>query len=146
MPFSLEPLVAGELGEGTQLDASTHPPKVAAVEYLLDAPTDDDLIESFPVFLVSDWLAERLVSARLEGFVLDDARVVPSREYKEVYGSAPHKSYRWLRLVPSVTADSWLDQDYQLCVSDRMMDVLREGVLDGSDVTQLAGSRRRRVN
>jgi hypothetical protein len=36
MPYALEPLVAGELGEGTVLDPSTHPPKVSAVDYVLD--------------------------------------------------------------------------------------------------------------
>lgn len=138
MPFLLEPLVAGALGEGTQLDASTHPPDVEAVEYVLDAPSADDLIESFPVFLVSDWLAERLDRAGLDGFALEGALVVPSREYVEVYGPAPHKSYRWLRLLTSTTADCWLDEEYRLCVSDRMMAVLREGVLEGCDITPLS--------
>lgn len=137
MPYALEPLVAGQLGEGTRLDSSTHPPEVEAVEYVLDAPTDDDLVESFPVFLVSDQLAERLRQASLDGFILDDARVVPSREYVEVYGEVPHKSYRWLRLRASANADCWLDGEYRLCVSDRMMAILSEGVLDRCEVVEL---------
>jgi hypothetical protein len=50
---------------GTDLDASTHPPGVSMVEYLLDTPDADDLIESFPVFLVSTLLGKALVDASL---------------------------------------------------------------------------------
>lgn len=81
MPYRLEPHVAGELGEATDLDPSAHPPVVRAVEYVLDAPDSDDLIESFPVFLVSARLAERLDAAGVTGFVLEDAIVRPSTEY-----------------------------------------------------------------
>jgi hypothetical protein len=49
MPYCLEPHVAGELGEATELDPSAHLPIVTVVEYVLDAPDSDDLIESFPV-------------------------------------------------------------------------------------------------
>jgi hypothetical protein len=39
--YVLEPLVAGELGDATQLDATTHPPLVRHVEFVLDLPTDE---------------------------------------------------------------------------------------------------------
>lgn len=137
MPYVLEPLVAGELGDGTRLDPSTHPPAVDVVDFVLDAPAEDDLIESFPVYLVSEHIAELLSRAGLGGFTLEGARVSPSREYVEVYGDRPHKEYRWLRLRFSPDADCWLDNEHRLCVSERMMAVLSQGVLAGCDVTRL---------
>ena len=125
MPFALSPLVAGQLGEGTSLDASVHPPRVSAVEYVLDAPTAEDLIESFPVFLVSEELAERLEAESFRGFDLAPAGVVPSTEYAAAYGAAAHKSYRWLRLQSDADADFWTEDNGQLCVSDRAMHALR---------------------
>lgn len=126
MPYRLEPHVAGELGEATDLDPSAHPPVVRAVEYVLDAPDSDDLIESFPVFLVSARLAERLDAAGVTGFVLEDAIVRPSTEYLATYGDVPYSEYRWMRLQDGgSTADAWLDGDQRLCVSDRTMNVLR---------------------
>lgn len=115
------------------MDTSTHPPVVTDVEYLLDAPVEADLIESFPVFLISVALAEALTSAGLSGFELEDARVLPSLEYREAFDEAPHKEYR--RLCPSdgEAADSWLDKQFRLCVSDRMMDVLERFDLSGCD-------------
>ena len=75
MPYVLEPLVGGELGPETLLDRSTHPPGVHRLQFLLDTPTTADLMESFPVYLVSEELAGQLTAAGLTGFVLEDAEV-----------------------------------------------------------------------
>lgn len=135
MSYTLEPLVAGQLGDTTDLDPSTHPPCVRRVEYVLDEPPPADLIESFPVVLVSEDLAERLVAADLAGFILDDAVVVPSREYLELYADTPHKRYRWLRLIDASEPDAWLSPDGRLRVSDRMMRILEDADLTGCDIT-----------
>ncbi len=137
MPYALEPLVGGVLGEGTLIDPSVHPPRVEAVEYVLDAPTEDDLLESFPVYLVSDALGATLAEAGLSGFTLEPARVIPSREYTAVYGDAPHKTYQWLRPQPSPDPDCWVDDALRLCVSDRMMRIFGQGVLDGCDIVEI---------
>ena len=135
MSYRLEPQVAGELGEATELDPSAHPPIVTAVEYVLDYPDTDDLIESFPVFLVSATLAAQLEMAELIGFVLDEAAVRPSAEYREIHGDVPHSEYRWLRLQEHGPAtDAWLDGDLRLCVSERMMKVLRSHRLARCDI------------
>ena len=135
MPYRLDPHVAGELGEKTELDPSVHPPIVTAVEYVLDAPDADDLIESFPVFLVSAALATRLDTAGLTGFVLRDASVRPSDEYLARYGDVPHGEYRRMQLhADNPTADAWLDGEQRLCVSDRMMAVIRSHRLARCDV------------
>lgn len=137
MPFVLEPHVAGELGIGTRLDPTVHPPQIDAVEYVLDSPSADDLIESFPVFLVSEELGTRLEAAKLHGFALADADVVASPEYRAAYGAAPHKPYRWLRIQPTAAADCWTDRTGRLCVSDRMMRVLQQADLSNCEIEPL---------
>jgi hypothetical protein len=133
----LEPLIAGELGDDTVLDTGSHPPLVRSVEFVLDAPTDEDLIESFPVFLVSEELGSALAAAKLNGFRLDDADVRPSSEYLAVFGEVPHKRYRWLRMISSGASDCWLDDQYRLCVSDRMYSLISRHRIEGCDVTAL---------
>jgi hypothetical protein len=98
---------------------------VGNVEYLLDGPQVDDLIESFPVFLVSDRLASHLLSSDLSGFTLEVARVRPSHEYLAVYGEAAHPSFMRLRVVGDEGADMWLDSNQSLCVSDGFMAAIR---------------------
>lgn len=75
MPYRLDPQVAGELGDGTVLDGSTRPPKVSRVDYVLDRPDADPIIQSFPVFLVAEDLGPHLENAGLIGFRLADADV-----------------------------------------------------------------------
>jgi len=135
--YALKPMVAGQLGDRTELDATTHPPTVSAVEYVLDGPDADDLIESFPVFLVSDDLAARLSEEGFVGFEFADADIVPSLEYRETYGDAPHKVYRWLRVSGDSSTDCWLSDDHRLCVSDRMMSRLQQGDLTNCEIEAL---------
>jgi len=115
MPFVLEPHVAGELG-------------------VLDVSDVDDLIGSFPVFLVSAVLAARLADGDFAGFSMHSATVKAGPDY----GEAPVPTFR--RLVPEPGAadpDAWVQDDHRLCVSDRLMAVLRGFELRNCDVAPL---------
>jgi hypothetical protein len=132
----LDPQIAGELGGRTVLDSTTHPPVVRELEYVLDQPEADDLIQSFPVFLVGVDLARRLQEAGLSGVGLAEAVVRPSAEYTAAYGRAPHRSYR--RLQPgNVGEDCWVDDSGRLCVSDRMMRILDDAELSDCLVSEI---------
>jgi hypothetical protein len=136
VPVVLEPLVAGELGDATILDTSTHPPIPIRVQYVLDEPSDEDIIESFPVYLVSNALGAALEAAELSGFRLADAETLPSDNYKDLWPDVPHKAYRWLQVLGPPTADCWIGDDLMLVVSDRMYAVIAE-----HDVAQLKVTR-----
>lgn len=125
MPYRLDPQVAGELGAGTVLDSSTYPPRVSQVDYVLDRPDADEFIQSFPVFLVSMNLGVRLHDAGLTGFELSGATVRPSDNYTAIYGKVPPQRYQWLQVTGTAgEADCWLDESFQVCVSDRMMSIV----------------------
>src|SRR3954466_10036505 len=114
MPYVLQPLVGGELGQDVEFDTSTHPPGIDRVQFVLDYPTSEDLMESFPAYIVSEALAERLVAAGLRGVTLAEADVLPGENYVELYGDVPHKRYRWLQVAPRTPdADVWLREDLQ---------------------------------
>lgn len=140
MAYRLDPQVAGELGAGTSLDTSTHPPLVRKLEYVLDLPQPDDLIQSFPAFLVSKDLGTRIKSARLTGVALTSARVSVSADYRAIYGDVPHPRYLWLQVdgTPS-SSDLWLDSKFRLCASDRAFKILEQGKLSACQVTKLSG-------
>lgn len=139
MPYRLDPQVAGELGPDTDLDTSTHPPKVKRLEYVLDQPETDELITSFPVFLVSEQLGGRIKKAHLDGFKLAKARVRPGDNYRELYGKARHRDYRWLQITGTARrSDFWLDESFNLCVSDRAMKILEVSVLTDCEIERIA--------
>jgi hypothetical protein len=133
MTFALEPHVAGELGPATILDPSLHPPIVTDVEYVLDHPDTDDLIESFPVFLVSEALATRLTG--FPGIAFGPAVVRPGDNYLELFGDAQHKQY--VRLLVGGGPDLWIGEDLILRASDRAMVVLREFDLRRCDISRV---------
>lgn len=138
MPFRLDPQVAGELGEGTELDGRTHPPVVSAVEYVLDQPENDDLIQSFPVYLISVDMEQLLIHHGFTGFTLDDAAITAGDVYLEVHGPVPTPHYRWLRIAGRESdSDCWIDESLQICVSNRMMAAMRALRLDECDVEEI---------
>src|SRR6476660_8794270 len=64
----LAPEVAGGWGERTVADTSTHPPRVTALHYQFDGWLGDELLESFPCYIVTRRLAHALTAAGLSGF------------------------------------------------------------------------------
>jgi hypothetical protein len=54
------PEVAAELGGNTVMDAFAHPPKVSRLHLRFMGWLGDDLLETFPCFLVTSRLAKAL--------------------------------------------------------------------------------------
>jgi hypothetical protein len=133
MPFVLDPQVAGELGARTEIDTSVHPPVVTCLEYVLDRPGTDDLIQSFPVFLATSPLKSALDAAGMRGITWREAAISHGDFYDEVSGG-DSVSYLWL--VPGEPGDDCWIEEMMLVVSDRMMDVLRSACLDDCVVTE----------
>ena len=55
--FILEPEIAGGWGERTVADTGIFPPTVTALHYRFDGWRGDELLESFPCFIVTDRFA-----------------------------------------------------------------------------------------
>lgn len=122
----ISPEIAGELGSNTLLDSSIHPPKVLHLHHRFEGWLGDDLVESFPCFLVSAPLAEALEEARLSGFILTEAEVSVSPEFEELYPNRPLPEFRWLKITgENHEADFRLNSDSRLELSSRALEVLR---------------------
>lgn len=138
MPYSLTPLAVGDIGRDTVMDPYAHPPMVTWAQIEFFFPTTADLIESCPVFFVSDELVERLTAAGLSGLLFEDAGVFLGEQYKEFYGDSLPKAYRRLRPDPDATdPDAWIGNGLRLCVSDRMWEVLQQADLTDCKVEPL---------
>ena len=87
--WSLEPEVAGELGSGSLVDTSVHPPRVSKLTLMLSGWLGDELVETFPCYVVTESLGTALVSAGLTGFELDDVDI-----------DLPHTSLRTPNVEP----------------------------------------------
>jgi hypothetical protein len=74
MFYLIEPEIAGGLGDHTEIDTEVRPPVVKSLEYRLEGWLGDELLESFPCFIVTSLLRKEfatqsyqvLVSRRLQ--------------------------------------------------------------------------------
>jgi hypothetical protein len=124
--WKILPEVAGELGGGTVLDTSVHPPRVHRLEHRFEGWLGDDLLECFPCFLVTERLASAMVSAGLCGFELDTVDVSTSPEFEQLYPRRKLPRFQWLKVHGrEPNADLRLSETHELIVSDRCLEVLR---------------------
>ncbi|MBO0801739.1 MAG: hypothetical protein J2P25_01495 [Nocardiopsaceae bacterium] len=137
--YTIEPEVAGELGEGTVMDTSVHPPCVSAVHYVITDWLGDDIIESFPCYLVTRRLAADLEASRLTGFRLDAARVTLSEGAAD-FGTSEVPAFRWLVVVGRPGEDDFgVLVNGQAVISERALQVLRAHTLDNCDIEPYNG-------
>ncbi|NHA69126.1 hypothetical protein [Phycicoccus flavus] len=106
------------------------------MEYVLDYPGANDLIQSFPVYLARTHLAESLLAAGFRGITWRAALITQGDAYDEYPQSAVPNDYQWL--VPGTAGDDCWLLDGELIVSDRMMEVLRGCNLNECDIEHLS--------
>lgn len=131
MPFILEPEVAGGWGEGTVADTSVHPPVVHELVYEFAGWLGDDLLESFPCFIVSSRLAGELSRAGLTGYRLAPVAVIKSSQFAELEPTVALPEFHWLQVTGQPgRADFWLSESHQLVASDTALSVLKHCALN----------------
>jgi hypothetical protein len=123
--YILEPDVAGGWGEGTIADTSSHPPAIKEFEYRFEGWSEDDILTSFPVYIVTERLAKAIQSSHLTGYELSPMRISKSQEFLELYSNAVLPKYSWLKITGADEKyDSSIGMDFRLVVSDQAFRLL----------------------
>ena len=128
--YKLLPEIAGRLRGETLMDRSVHPPRVYRVHYVFDDWLGDDLLESFPCYIVSERLYYLLSESGLSGFEFDQCQVSASHLFQKAarQWNAPVMLPRfyWLRVhgIPGKD-DFWISEDNYLMVSQKALEILR---------------------
>lgn len=134
--YTIEPEVAGGLGTGTVMDASVHPPRVVQLDYEFAGWLGDDLLETFPCYIVTERLADALTNAELTGFTLADLTVSTSEDFSEHFHQSLPR-FQWLQVHGSSGIDDmWLDGSHMLTVTETALAVFRTAQLDNAVVEQ----------
>ena len=132
----LEPEVAGGLGPGTDADRSTHPPVVRHLNYEFDGWLGDDLLETFPCFIVTARLAKALEISELSGFRLGLVDVTRSERFEELYPDVALPDFRRLHVVGLAGADDFtLTKDHRLRVSGAAFELLTQFSMSHCEIT-----------
>jgi hypothetical protein len=134
--YLLSPEVAGGLGPNTVMNSTAHPPEVSRLHYELEGWLGDDLLESFPCFVVTERLAEAIQDAQLTGVRFGDAEVTASEQFRELYPQRELPRFFWLKVVGKPARDDFgLDDQSRLVTSEQALHVLRQLTLENCEVS-----------
>ncbi len=137
--YILNPEVAGELGHRTEMDTSVHPPIVAKLHFEVDAWLGDDIVQSFPCYLVSEALKVRLEAMKPSGVAFASAEVTASDNFEELKHGRELPNLSWMKVsgVPG-SDDFGLTSDARLVVSDRVLSEMKHLQIDHCEVKKFA--------
>lgn len=138
--YALEPDVPGADGEHMELDTSVHPPKINHLHLALDNWDGDDLIESFPAFVVTEQLAKMLSDSGIGSFALREAEITLEPEGRDVldrHGISDLPNFQWLDVTGTAGAsDVGSTARGRLVVSDNALAVLQQFRIVHCDVEE----------
>lgn len=138
--YRLEPEVAGGWGRDTVADTHQHPPIVSRLHYDFARWSGDDIVQSFPVFLVSEQLAQAIEQEALLGVLFDNVKVTKDPQFERFFPdtAASLPSWRWLRPTGEPhTGDFWQRPDGNLVISERALMVIRRFKVDHCEVVEI---------
>jgi len=135
MFYYVEPEVAGGLGDGTVIDTVSTSPYVSVLEYEFFGWMGDELLESYPCFVVTLNLARALKQNQFTGFTLDPVGIKKAGEFEMIHPSMILPEFKWLRVHGVAgSSDFGLSQDCRLVVSDAAIKVIQSCGLKYADI------------
>ena len=136
--FVLEPEIAGQLGEHTIMDSSTHPPKIEKLHFVFDGWLGDDIVATFPSYLVSEKLYELLKNSKLKGFKFDTCLISLSYTFRELLPNTQLPQFYWMQVTGSdEKADFRLNKKNYLTLSENAFNLLKKTKIQHSDIYEL---------
>lgn len=142
MFYKLDPEVAGHLGSDTVMDRSTHPPIVSALHYEFDGWPADDLITTFPCFIVSERMKQIIENAQASGCSFGRVQTSTSEEFEELKDLHPNQQlpkFSWLIVHGIAQRDDFgtTITGGSIVVSERLLEAMKHGRLDYCDITPM---------
>jgi hypothetical protein len=137
--FELEPEVPGSPGPDTVWDTTVVPPRLSNVSLEFDGWLGDDLVETYPIYAVTDRLRAALEGADVTGVAFEEMSVSKSDQFQEFF---PERALgRWSRMFITgspVVGDAWMSEKSTLIVSPRFWLVLSQFNLENCEVAEIS--------
>ena len=135
MYFYVEPEVSGGLGNETVIDSSTHPPIVSALHYQFHGWLGDEIIESFPCYIVSKSLKESIESHRPTGVSFSAVKISKSEQFLDLYPNKVIPNFYWLKASGKVGFDDFgISDDFRLVVSSKILQSFQKHHFKNADI------------
>ena len=135
--FQLEPEVSGEFGEKTVLNKSTHPPKIENLEFVFKGWLGDCLIECFPVFLITEKVAQTLTENKITGFSLKRSEVRKDYPFDELHPNLTLPKFVWIDISGIAKKSDFGIENNLLIVSRKALEILKSEGLNHCDIEKI---------
>ena len=137
--LSLEPEVAGGTGEHTVMDVCTRPPTVTRLYYEFDGWLGDDILETFPCYIISERLKNKLATTAFTGFAIADVEVTKSGEFEDLHPGRELPAFYWLKITGRAGVDDFgFSEKSTLIISEQVLSLLGEFQIDNCQVEAYA--------
>ncbi len=134
----IEPEVAGGLGEQTQMDNSFFSPLIKNLHYEFEGWLGDDILESFPCYIVTERLREGIELEKLTGVSFDKVLISKSETFLELYPDRELPNFFWAKINgESNKADFFITEKNGLAISERVYLLLENYNIDQADIEDL---------
>ncbi|MGV9004113.1 hypothetical protein [Flavobacterium sp.] len=121
----IEPEVAGGLGFETEIDNSKHPPIVEKLHYEFIGWLGDDILESFPCFIVTERLKKEIIKSKLTGVLFGNVKITKSEEFNILQKNTSLPDFYWMKIYGKFNVDDFIiSSDYRLIVSEKAFEVI----------------------
>ncbi len=134
----IEPEVAGGLGKQSQLDNSFFPPLIKNLHFEFEGWVGDDLVESFPCYIVTERLRKGIESEQLSGISFDQVLVSKSETFLELYPDRELPNFFWAKINGESNRDDFfITEKNGLAISEKAYSLLKSYNIDQADVENL---------
>lgn len=134
----IEPEVAGGLGEKTQINDSYFPPLIEKLHYEFDGWLENDILESFPSYIVTESLKIGIEKDMLTGILFDDVLISKSDTFSELYPNKNLPTFFWAKINGEAFVDDFfITEKNGLAISERAYSLLKKFKIDQADIENL---------
>jgi len=120
MHFVIKPEVAGGLGPMTKMDYTKAAPTVERLNYEFDGWLGDEVLTSYPCFIVTDRVRSELASLGVTGAEFEAVIITKSQTFEELYPGRSLPKFHWLKVHGRPGIDDIAEIQGELVVSDRV--------------------------
>ncbi|ROI01663.1 hypothetical protein EGI16_17380 [Chryseobacterium sp. G0240] len=134
----IEPEVAGGLGEQTQMDNSFFPPLIKNLHYEFEGWLGNDILESFPCYIVTEKLRREIEFEKLTGINFDNVLISKSDTFLDLYPNRELPNFFWAKINGEPHKDDFFITDKNvLAISEKAYSVLKNYNIDQADIEDL---------
>ncbi|UTX50278.1 hypothetical protein [Chryseobacterium sp. MA9] len=134
----IEPEVAGGLGVQTQMDNSFFPPLIKNLHYEFEGWLGDDILESFPCYIVTERLRDGIELEKLTGVSFDKVLISKSETFLELYPDRELPNFFWAKINGESNRDDFfITEKNGLAISERAYSLLKNYNIDQADIEDL---------